>query len=115
MPSVFTPFKQQLTKDRVQNQVQQNVAAVVTSLQSSAIGAGQLVSYKPLAAVPGGVPFTVQHNLGRIPIGIIPTLSSQDYANLYGIYAESSTPTMSTELIAEFNIPAGQTISFWVF
>jgi hypothetical protein len=115
MPSGFTPFKQQLTTDRITNQVQQNVAAAVTSLQSSAIAAGQLVTYTPTSQVAADGTFTLQHNLGRVPLGIIPLLSQGSYATITAISGASSTPTKSITLVTSAAIPAGQTLSFWVF
>ena len=109
-------FKLVKLADRVLQQLQSNIAAVLNSLGAIEILGGQLVTFTAgSAAVPAGSALNVGHSLGRVPQGVIFLLSKtgtfSGYPLLVVLNSTASVVTLKSNVAVE---PRGS-FSLWVF
>lgn len=107
-------FRQLKQIDRVLQQLQANVAAVLSALYGTPVVQGAIASFTPTAALSASVDIQLQHGLGRAPVGILP-LVGPFFATWQQSATRNTQPTLQAILNCSSTIQAGQTCSFWVF
>lgn len=101
-------FKQVMTNDRLQNQIQDNIAFTLKLIQSNPIVDGILLNGVNNEGYSIGVGVTtIDHTLGRMPLGVLV------------IYNNSATavvnPNVFTETTIRLNATAATIVKLYVF
>ena len=115
-------FKMLKFADDVLQRFQANIAEVFAALAPIGILNGKLVAYTAGNSIPAQNDLVVNHNLGRVPLGILPLVApSSSFVTpaAGGGFVQSATrnatPTTSAILFCTNAIRAGAVFAFWVF